>query len=297
MEQERSHSSLSRGDTAVATPAQCDGIAAGKAPCGSCSAAATAPLPVYAVGRIEPRFPRLSVEKELAQASGRADTSGQTDQEVFYAVLSKPENRYLLRQLCWVLKIQGLETYLLQARDPRDLDRLVETLRPEPTPLNIDVVIGLRGPIAPPEFCNGLQLPIVLFEQLYSFDRDALIQAIPKPDKTTPKQFEAAAAEVFERILQLTDNAGATDEHRAANYLAMRYAGIYANAAQQFAREFALTSLDVRPSPLSGARDIVDVIFAYTNRKTDFVEKFSARVDVTELFPFLVTKLSPYYDR
>jgi hypothetical protein len=27
------------------------------------------------------------------------------------------------------------------------------------------------------------------------------------------------------------------------------------------------------------------------------VEKFFARVDVTELFPFLVTKLSPFYER
>jgi hypothetical protein len=42
---------------------------------------------------------------------------------------------------------------------------------------------------------------------------------------------------------------------------------------------------------------VVDVIFAYTNRNTDVVEKFFTRVDVTEEFPFLVTKLSPYYDR
>ena len=36
---------------------------------------------------------------------------------------------------------------------------------------------------------------------------------------------------------------------------------------------------------------------AYTNRKTDFTEKFFVRVDVTDVFPFLVTKMSPYYDR
>jgi hypothetical protein len=33
------------------------------------------------------------------------------------------------------------------------------------------------------------------------------------------------------------------------------------------------------------------------NRNTDFTEKFFVRVDVTEEFPFLVTKLSPYFDR
>jgi hypothetical protein len=32
-------------------------------------------------------------------------------------------------------------------------------------------------------------------------------------------------------------------------------------------------------------------------RSTDVTEKFLVRVDVTEEFPFLVTKLSPYYDR
>ena len=89
---------------------------------------------VYAIGRIEARFPRLSVEKEFAQAAGRAETAGQTDQQAFYNVLSKPESRYLARQLCWVLMIQGLETYIVQPRDPRDFDRLVEAIRPQPSP-------------------------------------------------------------------------------------------------------------------------------------------------------------------
>ena len=41
----------------------------------------------------------------------------------------------------------------------------------------------------------------------------------------------------------------------------------------------------------------MDVIFSYTNRNTDVTEKFSVRVDVTGEFPYLVRKLSPYYDR
>jgi hypothetical protein len=252
---------------------------------------------VYTIGRIEARFPRLSVEKEFAQATGRAETAGQTDQQAFYNVLSQPENRYLARQLCWVLTIQGLETYLVQPRDPRDFDRLVEAIRPQPSPMDLDVVIGLRGPIAPPEFCNGLMVPIVLFDQVYSFDREALIKAIPRPEEMTEEQFEAAAGEVLDRILQMTDNAGATDEHRALNYLAMRYPYIYDKTAEEFARDFSLSGVEVRPSPLSSTRNIVDVIFAYTNRNTDFTEKFFVRCDMTEEFPFLVTRMSPYYDR
>ena len=95
----------------------------------------------------------------------------------------------------------------------------------------------------------------------------------------------------------MADNAGATDEHRALNYLAMRYPAIYAKAAEEFGQAYSLTAVEVRPSRLSGTRNVVDVIFAYTNRNTDFTEKFFVRCDMTEKFPFLVTKMSPYYDR
>jgi hypothetical protein len=252
---------------------------------------------VYAIGRVEARFPNLAAEKEFAQATGRSETGGKTDQQTLHTVLAKRENRYIARQLCWALTIQGLDTYLLVPRDPADLDLLVEAIRPVPSPNDIDVVIGLRGPIAPPEMCNGLMVPIVAFDQLYSFDRGTLIKAIPKPEKTTAAQFAPAAEELFNRIMQVTDNAGATDEHRALNYLAMRYPAIYTKAAEAFAQSSSLTGVEVRPSPLSRTRNIVDVIFSYTSRNTDFVEKFFVRCDITEEFPFLVTKLSPYYDR
>jgi hypothetical protein len=280
----------SQGDAAPSPPA---------APCPTCAggAALLSTSLVYALGRIEARFPRISAEKEFAQATGRTDTAGKTDQATFHAVLSRRENRYLMRQLCWVLTVQGLETYILVPRDPADVDLLVEAIRPSPSPNDIDCVIGVRGPIAPPEICNGLMVPVVAFDQIYSFERDALIKGIPKPEKMTAAQFAPAAQELFQRLMLLTDNAGATDEHRALNYLAVRYPAIYSKAAEQFGRDFSLTGVDVRPSPLSSTRKIVEVVFSYTNRNTDFIEKFFARVDVTEEFPFMVTKLSPYYDR
>jgi hypothetical protein len=92
---------------------------------------------VYAIGRVEARFPNLAAEKEFAQATGRADTAGKTDQQAFHEVLSQRQNRYLVRQLCWVLTVQGLETYLLQPRDPADLDMLVDAIRPAPAPQDI----------------------------------------------------------------------------------------------------------------------------------------------------------------
>ena len=256
-----------------------------------------APAYVYAVGGVEPRFPSLAVEKEFAQATGRAETAGLTDRQALHAVLAQRANRYLARQLCYVLTIEGLETYLLQPRDPVDLELLIEAVRPVPQATDVDVVIGVRGPLAPPELCNGLMVPIVVFNQLYAFDSEALIRSIPRPRRVLAARFRPTAEELFMRIVQLADNTGMTDAHRALNYLVVRYPAIYATAAEAHARNCALTAVEVLPSRLSGTRKVVDVIFSYTNRATDVAEKYFVRVDVTEEFPFLVTKMSPYYDR
>jgi len=260
----------------------------------------SAPQFVYALGRIEPRFPSLAVEKEFAQVVGRTAGEGLTDREALEAVLSERANRYLARQLCWAFAIEGLDTYLLTPRDPGDVDLLIEAVRPRPHPADLDLVVGLLGPLAPPEACNGLVVPLVVFDQLYSFDRDSLLAGIPRPDSIPEDQderFREMAAELLDTILQIADNAGAIDEHRALNYLAVRYPAIYGRTAAAHAENASLANVDVRPSRLTGIRKIVDVIFSYRHRQTDVVDTYFARVDVTEEFPFLVTKLSPFYER
>jgi hypothetical protein len=270
------------------------------APCPTCGTGAGGAMAsasyVYVLGRIEERYPRPSVEKEVAQATGRAETAGRTDRQAFHQILSQRENRYLARQLCWVLSVQGVETYILQPREVADLDLLVSAIEPEPSPW-ISMVIGVQGPVAPPDYCNGLMLPIVVFDQIYRFSREALVNAIPRPEAISAADFGSAAGELLDRIMQMTDNAGSTDENRAMNYLAVRYPAIYAKTAEAFAAGSSLSGVEVNPSPLSGTRNIVEVVFAHTNRTTDYTEKCFVRVDVTEEFPFLVTKLSPYYDR
>ena len=178
------------------------------------------------------RFPNLAVEKEFAQATGRADTAGKTDRATLHAVLSKRENRYLVRQLCWVLTIQGLDTYILVPRDPADADLLVEALRPAPEPeRRRRRHRSARSRRAARRCATGSRCPSSSSTRSTRSSRDALVEAIPRPEKTPRSSSAQAAAEVFDRILQLTDNAGATDEHRALNYLAVRYPGMYAKAA------------------------------------------------------------------
>ena len=212
-------------------------------------------------------------------------------------VLLKRENRYLLRQICWVPNIEGLDAYVLHPLDLDDLDFFINTFHPPSDPSDINVVIGVRGPNSDPHLCGGISLPIALVTNIYSFDVDFLIKNIPKPANQEEKKFRETSKEVFYRVIQLADNFGSTDEHRALNYLAVRYSAIYAHSAQMFLDGNSLSAVEVVTSRLSLTRKIVDVIFTYIDRKTDVITKFFVRVDVTEEFPFLVTKLSPYYDR
>ncbi|GJL50438.1 MAG: hypothetical protein NPIRA01_16650 [Nitrospirales bacterium] len=258
---------------------------------------------VYVMGKVTPRFPNLSVEKECFQTPRNSQSAGIINNQALYAMLQKPENRYLARQLCWVLTVEGLETYILQPRDPADLSILIDTLRPLPraTDLSsamIDVVIGIKGPLAPPEMCNSLMIPIVVFDQLYSFDMEAFMGTLPKPDKMADNDFtnlKRAATKLFQQIKQMADNTGATDEYRALNYLTVRDPLIYLKAWEMEKENCLLTDVQVRPSRLSGARNVVDAIFVYTSQQVGITQKFFIRIDVTEEFPFLVSKLAPYY--
>jgi hypothetical protein len=95
----------------------------------------------------------------------------------------------------------------------------------------------------------------------------------------------------------IRDSAGATDERRALNYLAVRYPAVYAKASEAARENASLTAVEVRPSNLSGTRKIVEIIFSCTNRTTDVTEKFFCRTDVTEEFPSSSRNCRPYYDR
>lgn len=270
------------------------------ASCPTCAAASATGGPltyIFAIGTIRMEFPSPAIEKEFLQTISNADTANLTDRQLRYNTLR--ENRYLANEVCWVLAIEGKDTYILVPRDSQMLDQFIEATAPATRGLDVDVVIGTRGPLAPPEMCNGLVVPLVLVDQTYSFNRPDLLGAITKPEqlKMSEEDFRSAADDLLERIQQLADNVGATDEHRALNYLAVRYQQIYTHTTEMYGRQFSLTGVDVIPSRLSGARKLVDVIFSYTNRNSDVVEKYYVRVDVTEKFPFLDKKLSPYYDR
>lgn len=266
--------------------------------CGSASGKMASPLSyVYAIGQITHKWPNQSVEMEFHQISARAeDTTGMTTMAFVYKQLTNTANRYLARQGCYVFHIGGVPTYILVPSDPFDLEKFIEALNPAAGLGKIDLIIGRRGPVATAEMCNGLLVPVVVVDHIYSFDRDTLIKAITKPKGETEDQFKKTAEELLNNIIQITDNAGATDEHRAINYLAVRYDEIYKRTHLEQNENYSFTNIDVKLSHLSSTRKILDVIFSYENRTSRAVRKWFARVDVTEEFPFLLSPLQQYID-
>jgi hypothetical protein len=271
------------------------------APCPTCAAGESQnsgpPTFIYAFGRVGTRFPSPSVEKEFAQSIASGATARLTDQAVLHSALQ--ENPYLANEVCWVFSVDSVDTYILVPRDHVVLDQFVEAVKPSEAGLDTDVIIGTQGPLAPPEMCNGFIAPIVLVDRIYSFEKPELISALKTPpgSEMTDEELRRSADELFERIKQIADNVGATDEHRAVNYLAVRYPQMYTHTAEMFTQDFSLTRVEVLPSRLAGLRKLVNVILTYTNRKTDVEEKYRVRVDVTEKYPFLEKRLSQYFDR
>ena len=271
--------------------------------CGSQSGKMSSPPSfVYAIGKVTHRFPNKSVESEFFRVTSLSvtnETTGMTHHELRHKILTDPDNRYIARQGCYVLTVGNVETYIIIPSDPLDLDKFVQTLRPVPSDGDIDLVIGRRGQIAPPEMCNGLLVPVVMVDQLYIFHKDDLINELIKqirkdggiPEGVTDEQFKKTAEALFNNIIQITDNAGATDEHRAINFLSVCNYEIYVRAQLMQNENYSFTNINIRPSPLSGARKILDVIFSYENRASRAVQKWFTRVDVTEEFPFQVSPL------
>lgn len=262
---------------------------------GGCSGSSTPPSYIYAIGKIEPRMPSISVANEIAQVGQLQDNTGLSEDHVLYNILKA--NRYLVRELCWVLTIEGIETYLIYPRDPVDYDMILEAIRPpEPNDKEqkfkekFNLVVGVKGPIASAEMCNGLMVPIVVFDKVYTFGIETLLLSVASPDDLD------SAEEIFDRIRKSLDNTGSQDEHRALNYLSVRNPKIYASIIEEHKQNYSLTGIETRMSRISGTRRIVEVIFYYTHRNTDVSKKFFCRVDVTEKYPYMITGLMEFYE-
>jgi hypothetical protein len=247
-----------------------------------------APNPwVYVIGDVDPRYPNLAVEKEAIGAMARVDTAGLSNDAALQKVLEAPGNAYLVRELCWVLLVQEIETYILVPRYPQDYPMLVDAAKSE-----LSAVIGTLGPVATPEVCNGLTLPFLIFDMIYSFDKAALIADMPVPDGADAAKFRDMATGIFNQVSQLVTSG--TGMERALAYLLVRDPRIYHVIADAYDRNAQLTTVDLRPAPVASTQDLVDVIVRTQDRATGVPSSIYARVALAAKLPYVVTYWQPY---
>lgn len=253
---------------------------------------ANAPAWLYGTGIVHAIFPNKSIEKEFAQAAAHIETTGLTDRQLLYKVLSHEDYGYLAVECCFILKKHDIESFVLMPRRESVLKALVESLRHDPKPYDFHVVIGEVVGLSPPDKCNGLTLPLALVDQIYFSDKETLIKSIPKSDKVEAQAFERAAAEVFDRIMRMADNHGIGPD-RALNCAALRSGDLYRAVAEAFARDESLAGVEARYSPLSGPQEMVEITLSFVHRKTGVLSKQCMTMNTSGKFPFVVTPLAP----
>jgi hypothetical protein len=346
---------LARGTDPVTRPAQMvtpahgpSGCACG-APGGICTCESIGSSPsrfIYVLGTVDIKFPDQSISEELETVSRSTPEIGaqrpnESLRRYYWRVLSFKKDsdrtlpaRYVARQVCWVLKVEGQIAYYLSLRDLDDLPDLISCLkRPEPgvdlqpeddpedyqqgedhkqQHQDLDLFVGSSS-LNPADMCPGVTAPILAVDQLCSFKKKDILAWCKKTPSTDVLAAPAAArrrgraaavagepdapAERLFRILaQSADNLGDRDEWRALNYLAVRYKPIYEKYADM-ADEYDLDSVKVATSRLWRETRIVDAVFAFRQKNTGVVQKFFVRVDVGHLFPMIINQLAEYFDR
>ena len=250
---------------------------------------------VTAVGTVSAVFPSLSVEKEFAQLLGKRDFKGFTDRETMYSVLSRPENKYLAREMCFThtpYNAGPSPAYVLWPEQVEDRTLLVDTLSRSLGASEFDIVKGTIRGYAPPSMCNGQQVPLLAVSQLYSFTLPAFIESMPHPDNIPTEVLNAAVEEVFYRILQEASNA--TGPALALAFAGLRYSGLYQLAAQKTNDNSSLTRIEVTQSPRN--RDRADIRLRFVKRDTGFSESYCFSVNYGGGFDYLEELLHPCID-
>lgn len=281
---------------------------------------------IYVLGSVDIRFPDQSISEELQtiardhnirpQPIQRGDGNNDSEKGVqerkdeelrawYFRVLKLPAARYVARQVCWILKVEGQLAYHIELRDLHDLDDLISCLE-HSADADLDLFVG-SSPLSEVEKCPGLTGRVLTVEFLSSFKKVDLIQwfgTVPKKQRSpgsrrrTTEDGESAPNELYEMLVQGADNFGHTDDQRALNYLAVRYKPLYELYSRKVLKDdWNFTGVEVFTSRLSGNRHIVDPVFTFERSELKAVERYFVRVDVSHMFPMIVNHVARYVAR
>lgn len=263
------------------------------------------PKYIYAAGRLRPHFTNLGLEKESEAATKLLNLKPKDFFELF-TYKDEQNNqpyRYLAEQVSWILSIDNQDAYVLLPNSNDELNEFINTLEVSDKHNVADevmsVAVGILGPVAPDELSNGQPLHMVRCHHLYHFTTAELMEELSVNNTTTTSIRDVLTA------LAPKPNVGASDNERAKNFLAYRYATIYAKTAglepskesqstdDKDSDQF-LENLETKRSNTSPGRSIIDVIFTYQRNVSGRKSTYYTSVDVTDLYPFLHSNLMDY---
>ena len=248
---------------------------------------------VYAFGRISVEFPSVALEREFRQRETAMRLSPSEDRNQRIAKVLE-ENGHIAANMCYILTIGGVPAYILEPAGLYLREPLLEAISSGETAEAHVVVIGRVTSMAPPHLCAGLLAPILICDQIYVFrvhdwlsSLTSTLEAALSERKIDHEDFGAISRRLFLRVVQSTENVGATDTHRALNYLVMQHPGIFLAAAERSATR-QLDRIDTQLIQCASVRRQVAVILSFIDPITGVAERLFTRVDVTEEWPFVV---------
>ncbi|MEO8350885.1 MAG: hypothetical protein ABI680_04085 [Chthoniobacteraceae bacterium] len=270
--------------------------AAPHAPCPQCAGKAPGHQQyIYSIGRLDVRFPSVSLEREFQQRERQLllerKTGWANSGERLAHVLT--HNPHLARAVCFVHSVGNIPAYIVAATGSEVLKGLVEAARSAGQPDAWSIVIGKRGPMGMPTTCGGLLAPMMACDQIYTFTLkefiDGLVQRVKLAGLPSTKKAEAlpaVAEDIFRRIAGSAENLGAEDGHRALNYFLVQHPGLFLAAVER-ANKAVLDSIETRTTV--GAMDtrIVTVVLTFIDHATGVPERLFCRIDVTDEWPFV----------
>jgi hypothetical protein len=247
---------------------------------------------VYAIGRISVKFPSLALEREFRQreTAMRLPPGEERNQRIAKVL---EENGHLAAKMCYLLTIGGIPAYILAPGGPYLRKPLLEAVALSEEAEAHVVVVGRVASMAPPHLCAGVLAPILICDQMYVFHvREWLasltssLETALSERKVDRQHFSSISRRIFSRVIRSTENVGATDTHRALNYLVMQHPGIFLAAAER-ANSRELDRIDTQLIQGASARKQVAVILSFLDPTTGVAERLFTRVDVTEEWPFV----------
>jgi hypothetical protein len=247
---------------------------------------------VYAIGRIDLRFPSLGIEREYQQRERQRHEAHTLARGArLRDVLER--NPHLALRVSLVFLIDGMPVYALQPAGGFLKEALFDALAGADDKDHFCVLIGRAGSFASAPGHGGLLLTTVTADQLYNFSLTEWSQGLAKAAQPVlaarhiePAHFDALSRHLLRELSSTPENLGSADGHRALNYLLVQHPGIFLAAAER--RNHGLDRLETRIHLTAGGRRHVVVILVFVDRATGVPERLYCTVDVTEEWPFLV---------